>query len=143
MRAGSLSAAASRDRAERVGAWRQWPAHRQARVYLEAVGVVIVLLSLVGAVVSWWRYVAGVRPARSGAGTWLLRARGRCAGGRPDGGCSPARVARGGVAMRDLVTSPSCPKASVTTRRFSLALGTLGARGAGSRRSGKDANEDG
>ena len=31
--------------------------------------MVIVLLSLVGAVVSWWRYVAGVRPARSGAGT--------------------------------------------------------------------------
>ena len=31
--------------------------------------MVIVLLSLVGAVVSWWRYVAEVRPARSGAGT--------------------------------------------------------------------------
>lgn len=29
--------------------------------------------------------------------------------GRTDG-CSPARVARGGVAMRDLATSPSCPK---------------------------------
>ena len=39
------------------------------RVYLEAVGVVFVLLSLVWAVVSWRRYVAGVRPARSGAGT--------------------------------------------------------------------------
>jgi hypothetical protein len=39
------------------------------RVYLEAVGVVLVLLSLVWAVVSWRRYVAGVRPARSGAGT--------------------------------------------------------------------------
>ena len=39
------------------------------RVYLEAVGVVIVLLSLVWAVVSWRRYVAGVRPARSRAGT--------------------------------------------------------------------------
>ena len=39
------------------------------RVYLEAVGVVFVLLSLVGAVVSWRRYAAGVRPARSGAGT--------------------------------------------------------------------------
>ena len=38
------------------------------RVYLEAAGVVIVLLSLVWAVVSWRRYVARVRPARSGAG---------------------------------------------------------------------------
>jgi hypothetical protein len=37
--------------------------------YLEAVGVVIVLLSLVWAVVSWRQYVAGVRPARSRAGT--------------------------------------------------------------------------
>jgi Protein of unknown function (DUF3040) len=35
------------------------------RLYLEAAGVVIVLLSLVGAVVSWRRYAAGVRPARS------------------------------------------------------------------------------
>jgi len=35
----------------------------------EAVGVVIVLLSLVWAVVSWRRHVARVRPARSGAGT--------------------------------------------------------------------------
>ena len=39
------------------------------RVYLEAAGVVIVLLSLVWAVVSWRRYVAWVRPARSRAGT--------------------------------------------------------------------------
>lgn len=39
------------------------------RAYLEAVGVVIVLLSLVWAVVSWRRYVASVRPARSRAGT--------------------------------------------------------------------------
>ena len=39
------------------------------RVFLQAAGVVIVLLSVVGAVVSWRRYVAGVRPARSGAGT--------------------------------------------------------------------------
>ena len=39
------------------------------RVYLEAAGVVIVLLSLVWAVVSWRRYVAGARTARSGAGT--------------------------------------------------------------------------
>ena len=38
------------------------------RLYLEAAGVVIVLLSLVWAVVSWRRYVARVRPARSGAG---------------------------------------------------------------------------
>ena len=39
------------------------------RVYLEAAGAVIVLLSLVWAVVSWRRYVARVRPARSRAGT--------------------------------------------------------------------------
>ena len=39
------------------------------RVYLGAVGVVIVLLSLVWAVVSWRRYVARVRPARSRAVT--------------------------------------------------------------------------
>jgi len=39
------------------------------RFYLEAVGVVIVLLSLAWAVVSWRRYVAGGRPARSRAGT--------------------------------------------------------------------------
>ncbi len=39
------------------------------RVYLEAVGVAIVLLSLVWAVVSWRRYLASVRPARSRAGT--------------------------------------------------------------------------
>ncbi len=38
------------------------------RVYLGAPGVVIVLLSLVWVVVSWRRYVAGVRPARSRAG---------------------------------------------------------------------------
>ena len=37
------------------------------RVYLEAAGAVIVLLSLVWAVVSWRRYVARVRPARSRA----------------------------------------------------------------------------
>ncbi len=39
------------------------------RVYLEAAGVVIVLLSLVWAVVGWRRYVARVRCARSRAGT--------------------------------------------------------------------------
>jgi hypothetical protein len=39
------------------------------RVFLAAAGVVIVLLALVGAVVSWRWYRAGVRPARSGAGT--------------------------------------------------------------------------
>ena len=39
------------------------------RLYLAAAGVVIVLLSLVWAVVSWRRYVAGVRSARSRAGT--------------------------------------------------------------------------
>ena len=39
------------------------------RVYLEAAGVVIVLLSLVWAVVCWRWYVAWARPARSRAGT--------------------------------------------------------------------------
>ena len=39
------------------------------RVYLEAAGVVIVLLSLVWAVVSWRRYAARIRPARSRAAT--------------------------------------------------------------------------
>ena len=39
------------------------------RVYPEAAGVVIVLLSLVRAVVSWRRYAAWVRPARSTART--------------------------------------------------------------------------
>jgi hypothetical protein len=39
------------------------------RVYLEAAGVVIVLLSLVWAVAGRRRYVAGVRPARSRART--------------------------------------------------------------------------
>ena len=38
------------------------------RVYLEAAGAVIVLLSLVWAAVSWRRYVARVRPARSRPG---------------------------------------------------------------------------
>jgi len=39
------------------------------RAGLEAAGVVIVLLSLVAAMVSRRRYLAGARPARSGAGT--------------------------------------------------------------------------
>jgi hypothetical protein len=39
------------------------------RVYLAAAGLVIVLLSLVWALVSWRRYAAGVRPARSRTGT--------------------------------------------------------------------------
>ena len=39
------------------------------RIYLEAAGVVIVLLSLAWAVVSWRRYVAMARPARSRART--------------------------------------------------------------------------
>ena len=39
------------------------------RLYLEAAGVVIVVLSLVWAAVSWRRHVAGMRPARSRAGT--------------------------------------------------------------------------
>ena len=37
--------------------------------FLEAAGVAIVLLSLVAAVASRRRYLAGARPARSGAGT--------------------------------------------------------------------------
>ncbi len=39
------------------------------RVYLDAAGAMIVLLSLAWAVAGWRRYVAGVWPARSGAGT--------------------------------------------------------------------------
>ena len=39
------------------------------RVYLASAGVVIVLLSLVWAVVSWRRYAARVRTAPAGAGT--------------------------------------------------------------------------
>jgi len=39
------------------------------RAYLEAAGLVIVLLSLVAAMASRRRYLAGTRPARSGAGT--------------------------------------------------------------------------
>jgi len=43
------------------------------RVYLDAAGVVIVVLSLVWAAVSWRRYVARVRPARSRAGTTMAK----------------------------------------------------------------------
>ena len=39
------------------------------RAYLEAAGLVIVLLSLAAAMVGRRRYLAGARPARSGAGT--------------------------------------------------------------------------
>jgi hypothetical protein len=39
------------------------------RAYLEAAGLVIVLLTLVAAMASRRRYLAGARPARSGAGT--------------------------------------------------------------------------
>jgi len=39
------------------------------RLYLETAGVVIVLLSLAGAVTSWRRYAASIRPARSRART--------------------------------------------------------------------------
>jgi type VI protein secretion system component VasK len=42
------------------------------RVYLAAIGVVIVLLSLMWAVVSWRRYVAEV-PPRSGAGAKTVK----------------------------------------------------------------------
>ncbi len=54
------------------------------RLYLEAAGVVIVLLSLVGAVVSWRRYAAGSGPRVPGQGP--RRRRARSAGpGRPGG----------------------------------------------------------
>jgi hypothetical protein len=43
------------------------------RLYLLAAGVVIVLLSLVWAVVSWRRYGAMVRAARSTAGTTIAK----------------------------------------------------------------------
>jgi Protein of unknown function (DUF3040) len=39
------------------------------RVYLQAVGVMIVLLSLVWAMASWRRHLAGIRPARSRTAT--------------------------------------------------------------------------
>ena len=52
------------------------------RVFLQAAGVVIVLLSVVELVVSWWRYVAGVRPARfRGRGPRRRRARSTGSGG--------------------------------------------------------------
>jgi Protein of unknown function (DUF3040) len=50
------------------------------RLYLEAAGVVIVLLSLVWAVVSWRRYVARIRPARSRAGTTTTKGEKRRSG---------------------------------------------------------------
>ena len=43
------------------------------RAYLEAAGLVIVLLSLVAAVASRRRHLAGTRPARSAAGTSTKR----------------------------------------------------------------------
>ena len=54
------------------------------RVYLEGAGVVIVLLSLVWAVVSWRRYAARVRPAHSRAGTKTAKGTKRRPG-RPGG----------------------------------------------------------
>ena len=51
------------------------------RVYLEAAGVVIVLLSLVWAVVSWRRYVARVRPRVPRRGPRRRRARSTGPGG--------------------------------------------------------------
>jgi hypothetical protein len=50
------------------------------RVYLEAAGVLMVLLSLVGAVVSRRRYAAGVRPGRSRAGSSMATGTKRRAG---------------------------------------------------------------
>ena len=50
------------------------------RVYLEAAGAAIVLLSLVWAMVSWRRHVARVRPARAKA---KLKGQARSAPGRP------------------------------------------------------------
>ena len=54
------------------------------RVYLEAASLVIVLLSLLWAVVSWPRYVAADRPARSRRGPRRRRAR-SIGPGRPGG----------------------------------------------------------
>jgi hypothetical protein len=54
------------------------------RVYLVAVGVVIVLLSLAWAVISWRRHVARVRPARSSAATVSAK----------DTGCQPGQTRR-------------------------------------------------
>ena len=51
-----------------IGVGLLWPG-RSRRVYLRGAGVVIVLLSLAWAVVTWRRYVARVRPARSRAAT--------------------------------------------------------------------------
>ena len=50
------------------------------RVYLEAAGVLMVLLSLVGAVASRRRYAAGVRPGRSRAGPSMATGTRRRAG---------------------------------------------------------------
>ncbi len=46
------------------------------RAYLQAAGMVIVLLALVWAVISWRRYEDGIRPARSGAGTTTAKGTG-------------------------------------------------------------------
>ena len=54
------------------------------RFYLEAIGVVIVLLSLAWAVVSWRRYVAGGRLRVPGRGPRWRRAR-SASSGRPGG----------------------------------------------------------
>ena len=51
------------------------------RVFLQAAGVVIVLLSVVGVVVSWWRYVAGVQQRVPGRGPRRRRARSTGSGG--------------------------------------------------------------
>ena len=53
------------------------------RVYLEAVGVVIVLLSLVWAVVSWRRHVARVRPAKPARAKTKTVGKPRSGPGRP------------------------------------------------------------
>jgi hypothetical protein len=50
------------------------------RVYLEAAGAVVALLSLVWAVVSWRRHVARVRPARAKA---AVKAQAKPGSGRP------------------------------------------------------------
>jgi Protein of unknown function (DUF3040) len=59
------------------------------RLYLEAAGAAVMLLSLLWAVVSWRRHVARVRPARAKAGNKLSQPRaavgpaGRSRGSRP------------------------------------------------------------
>ncbi len=53
------------------------------RVYLQAAGAAIVLLSLVWALVSWRRHVARVRPAKAARAKAKLQGQPRSGSGRP------------------------------------------------------------